>query len=113
MGRQKLYRLASLLVMLGVPLMLTHTAFAADGSIGQVENFIRSVIKVLAGLAGLIATGFFVAGGLTYIVSTGNPDKMEKAKKTLQWAAVGLAICAGAFVLSNIVTELATKAFGS
>ena len=31
------------------------------------RDFIRNVIKVIAGLAGLVATGFFVAGGFTYI----------------------------------------------
>lgn len=113
MGKQRLLRLASLLVMLGLPFILTHTVLAADGSVGQVENFIRSVIKVVAGLAGLVAAGFFVVGGFSYITSTGNPERLDRAKNTLQWAAIGLAITFAAFVISNIVTELATKAFGT
>ena len=96
----------------GMTLLLAHPVFAADGNIAQVENFIRSVIKVIAGLAGLIAAGFFVVGGLGYITSTGNPERMEKSKQTLIWSCVGLAIVIAAFVISNIVTDLATSAFG-
>jgi multisubunit Na+/H+ antiporter MnhC subunit len=99
--------------MVGVPLLLTHTALAADGSVGQVENFIKSVIKVVAGLAGLIASGFIVVGGLSYITSSGNPERLDRAKDTVKWAVIGLGVTFGAFVLTNIVTDLATKAFGT
>ena len=88
-------------------------AQATGGSISNVENFIRNVIQIIAGLAGLIATGFFVAGGFGYITSSGNPENLEKSKRTLIYAAVGLAITIGAFVLSNIISDVAAKAFGS
>lgn len=39
--------------------------------------YITNVITVLAGLAGLVATGFFVAGGFTYITSFGNPEQLD------------------------------------
>ncbi|HET7302718.1 MAG TPA: pilin [Candidatus Saccharimonadales bacterium] len=100
-------------VALGMPLLIAHPAFAADGSVGQVESFIRSVIKVLAGLAGLIAAGFFVVGGYGYITSSGNPERLDKAKSTLIHSAIGLAIVIAAFVIANIVTSLATNSFGS
>ncbi|HSW91711.1 MAG TPA: TrbC/VirB2 family protein, partial [Candidatus Saccharimonadales bacterium] len=61
----------SVFVAIGIPLILTHPAFASDGNVTQVENFIKSVIKVVAGLAGLVATGFFVVGGFGYITSSG------------------------------------------
>lgn len=102
----------SLFVAFGATILFAHPALAADGNVGQVENFIRSVIKVAAGLAGLVATGFFVVGGLGYITSSGNPERLDKSKQTLIWSGVGLAIVIGAFVISNIVTELATNAFG-
>ncbi len=103
----------SVFLIIGVPFVLIHPAFAADGSVGQVETFIRSIIKVVAGLAGLVATGFFVVGGFGYITSSGNPEHLDRSKRTLLFAALGLAITIGAFVLSNIITSLATSAFGS
>lgn len=103
----------SILAAIGLPLVIAPTAFAATTDVTQVENFIRTIIKVLAGLAGLVATGFFVVGGFTYITSSGNPEHLDRAKRTLLWSSIGLAIVIAAFVISNIVTSIATQAFGS
>lgn len=104
----------SLYVALLLPLVLASHAFAADpAGVSQVQSFIKSIIQVLAGFAGLVATGFFVVGGYSYITSSGNPEHLDRAKRTVMWSAIGLAITIGAFVLSNIVTSLATNAFGS
>jgi hypothetical protein len=97
---------------LGVPLLISHPALAATGSVGQVEGFLRSLIQIIAGLAGLVATGFFVIGGFSYITSAGNPERMDGAKRTITFSAVGLIIVIAAFVLSTIVTDVATNAFG-
>ncbi len=113
MGNRTKLKLLALYVTIGMPFVLTQTAFAASsGDIGSVESFIRSIIQVVAGLAGLIATGFFVIGGFSYITSSGNPEHLDKAKRTLMYSAIGLAITIGAFVLSNIVADLAHRAFG-
>jgi len=100
-------------ILVGVPVVLSSSALAANGSVGQVEGFMQSVIQALAGLAGLVATGFFVIGGFRYITSSGNPEHLERAKRTIMFSATGLAITIAAFVLSNIVTGLATSAFGN
>jgi hypothetical protein len=105
-------RFMALYIGTGLPFILTQPVFAATGSITSVESFIKSVITALAALAGLIATGFFVIGGLSYIMSSGNPEHLEKAKRTIMFSGIGLAITIAAFVISNIVTTLATNAFG-
>lgn len=89
--------------------------FSTDttGNVSQISNFLKSIIEALAGLAGLVATGFFVVGGFSYITSSGNPQRLEKAKRTILFSAIGLAITIAAFVLSNIVGGLASNAFGS
>ena len=112
MVTRKTLSIVALVVAAGLPLVLTEPAFAQTAGVSNVENFIRSVITVLAGIAGLVATGFFVVGGFTYITSTGNPEQLDKAKRTLTWSAIGLAIVIGAFILAQIVTTLATQAFG-
>ncbi len=107
-------KIVALIVAVGIPFLIAPPALAAPtGDAAQVENFIRSVIQLIAGLAGLIATGFFVVGGFTYITSSGNPEKLDQAKRTLFYSAIGLAIVIAAFVISNIVTTLATQEFGS
>lgn len=105
-------KIVGLIAMIGTPIILSSPAFAATGDVAQVESFIRNVIKVIAGLAGLIATGFFVVGGFTYITSSGNPEKLDQAKRTLFYSAIGLAIVIGAFVLADIISKIAADAFG-
>jgi len=112
MVSRKTYCLAAIFIAAGAPLVLANVALAAPAGVSNVENFIRSVIQVVAGLAGLVATGFFVAGGFTYITSSGNPEQLDKAKRTITWSAIGLAIVIAAFVLANIVTTLVRQAFG-
>jgi hypothetical protein len=107
------HRFVAVYVATGLPLILSHPAFAATAGVSNVENFIKSVITVLAGLAGLVATGFLVVGGFSYITSSGNPEHLDRAKRTIMFSLLGLAITIGAFVISNIVTTLATNAFGS
>lgn len=88
-------------------------AQAVGGDVTRIQSFIQSIIGIFVTLSGLIATGFFVYGGVRYITSSGNPEALDSAKKTILYSSIGLAIVLGAFVLSNIVTQLATTAFGS
>lgn len=83
------------------------------GGVSQIQTFIQSVIGVMVTLAGIVSVGFFVWGGYGYITSSGNPEKLDKSKNTIFYSAIGLAIVFGAFVLSSIITQLATSAFGS
>jgi hypothetical protein len=110
-------QLVTLFVAVSLPIVVTHPALAAStsgaGDASNIQNFIRSIIQLVAGLAGLVATGFFVVGGFKYIVSSGNPEHLDRAKRTILYSGIGLAITIAAFVLSNIVTTLATNAFGS
>lgn len=112
--KHEILKISALLLAFGIPFVIAPDVFAqaASGNVSQVEDFIRNVIKVVAGLAGLVATGFFVIGGFGYITSSGNPEKLDKAKQTLIWSGIGLAIVIAAFVISNIVTEIATNSFG-
>ena len=76
MNKRSAY-IVGLFVALGLPLLLPSIALAQSaGDVGQVESFIRNVIQAVAGLAGLIATGFFVVGGFGYITSSGNPETL-------------------------------------
>lgn len=108
---KRTYYVAATIITVGLPFVFTSVVSAAPAGVSNVENFIRSIIQVVAGLAGLVATGFFVAGGFTYITSSGNPEQLDKAKRTITWSAIGLAIVIAAFVLANIVTTLARQPF--
>ena len=90
-----------------------QTATTPSGSVNQIVSFIQSVVQVLITIAGAVSVGFFVWGGIGYITSSGHPDNLDRSKKTILYSAVGLAVVLGAFVLSGIVSQLATTAFGA
>lgn len=114
MGRKSSRRSVALIVATGAPFLFSQQVFAASpAGVSNVESFIKSVITVITGLSGLVAVVFFVIGGFSYITSSGNPEHLDRAKKTLLYSAIGLSITIGAFVIGNIVTTLATNAFGS
>jgi predicted small integral membrane protein len=86
-------------------------AFAASADLSRVQSFAQNVIQVLVTIAGLLAAGFFVVGGIGYIMSSGNPENLDRSKKTILYSSIGLAVAIAAFVLSNIVGDLARTAF--
>ena len=94
-------------------LLSASPVFAQAADVSKVQNFITSIVQTLVLLAGTLATAFFVWGGVRYITSSGNPETLEGAKKTIIYSAIGLTICLAAFVITNIVTQLAQGSFGS
>ena len=94
-------------------LSLAFPAYAASSDVTKIQSFFKSVIQVLVTIAGLVSAGFFVWGGIGYITSSGNPETLDRSKKTILYSAIGLAVVLGAFVLSNIISDLATGAFGA
>ncbi|HXS15461.1 MAG TPA: pilin [Candidatus Saccharimonadales bacterium] len=103
----------AMLSLLVVSPVFAQTATTASGSVNQIVTFIQSIVQVLITIAGTVSVAFFVWGGFGYITSSGHPDALDRSKKTILYSAIGLAIVLGAFVLSGIVSQLATSAFGA
>jgi TRAP-type C4-dicarboxylate transport system permease small subunit len=103
----------SLSLALTLSLLLATPALAdSSADLVKIQNFIQNIIQILVTVAGFLAAGFFVMGGIGYITSSGNPEHLEKSKRTIIYSALGLAIAIGAFVLSDIISQVATTAFG-
>lgn len=94
-------------------LMFASPVYAQSADVTKIQTFIKSIIQILVTLAGLVSAGFFVWGGFGYITSSGNPEMLDRSKKTILYSAIGLAVVLGAFVLTNVVSDLATGAFGA
>ena len=112
MPRLKVF-MVSCLAILGLAILGSESALAqpASSEVQQISNFIKSIIQVVVSLTGLVAAGFFVLGGLSYITSSGNPLALQKAKRTLIFAGIGLVITIAAFALTDLLANLATEAF--
>ncbi len=107
---KKLIVLSSLAI---TALMFASPVYAQSADVTKIQTFIKSIIQILVTVAGLVSAGFFVWGGFGYITSSGNPEMLDRSKKTILYSAIGLAVVLGSFVLTNIVSDLATGAFGA
>ena len=95
-----------------VALFNTDAVLAADGA-AQTENFIKNIVKTMVGIAGAVAVVFMVVGGFHYITSSGHPEKLDKAKKTLLYSGIGLAIVLAAYPIVDFVAGITKSSFGS
>jgi hypothetical protein len=116
MRSRKVHQLVASLAM-ALTLLISHPAFADTTSsvagVSNIEDFIKSITTVVVTVCGAVAIVMFAIGGFSYVVSSGNPEHLQRAKHTLLYAAVGLAIAIGSAILGGVITTLATNAFGS
>jgi hypothetical protein len=73
------------------------------------SSVISPLIDTLSVIAGLVCGGFIVNAGIQYMSSSGRPDKLERSKKILKDALIGLTIVLSAAALTAILTH----AYGS
>lgn len=64
------------------------------------------IVQIFLEFAGAIAVIFLVIGGFQYIASRGNEEAMEKAKKSITAAIIGIVIIVMAFAIVTIVNNL-------
>lgn len=69
------------------------------------------VLQLLTGFMGGIALLVFIYGGLLWLTSGGNVEKIKKAQSILVWAALGLAVIASAYIIMRfVITAIASGA---
>ena len=67
-------------------------------------NYLQPLLHALIGIAGLASVFFIVWAGITYMTSSGNPEKLLTAKRTLRNALAGLVLVIAAVFLVNLLT---------
>lgn len=84
------------------------TPCAVAGNCRSINDLIYLLIKRGAGLfpwLGIMAFAMFIYGGVTVILSFGNPEKVQHGKKILTAAVVGIIIAFGAYALVLFILE--------
>ena len=79
------------------------TAAGCDGSTDALPTAIVNILSAIIGVAGLVSVVYIIIGGVQYMTSSGDASKVEKAKKTILYACIGLIVCALSFVIVNFV----------
>lgn len=63
-----------------------------DGCDMTVLDLLVRLLQMTLGAVSVLALVMLVYGGLVMLTSGGNPDRVKKAKDTLLWAILGLAV---------------------
>lgn len=75
----------------------------------QLPLVVLAVIDSLVRLAGIVAVGFVIMGGILFVTSQGDPEKAKRARMTIFNALIGVVIAIiAASVISYIGTQLST-----
>jgi len=59
-----------------------------------------------------VAAAFIVYGGILYITSSGDPQKTQRAKQTILYSIIGLAIVALAEIITAFVSNTINNSMG-
>ncbi len=64
---------------------------------------IANIIRGFLGFLGILAVALIIYGGYLYMTAAGMPEKIDKAKKLLTGAVIGLVIILSAFAIASFV----------
>lgn len=70
---------------------------------GSVESIIVSILNWVTGILGVVLVALLVYGGVTYMISQGNQEDIDKAKRILTYAIIGMVVVAAAYIIAQFV----------
>jgi hypothetical protein len=70
------------------------------------SNYVTAAINILLGLAGVAAFIFLLLGGVQWITAGGDKDALDKSRKKISQALIGLAIVFSAYAIIFIIRVL-------
>ena len=73
------------------------------GGLNGLNVVIGGLVRNLMGVVGLIALCIFMWAGWNWLTSAGNSDKVDSAKETIKWAAIGLLIIFGSYLILSAI----------
>lgn len=80
----------------------------STGGLNAIFPLIGNLLSLLLFAAGALSIIFVLLGAFQYVTSTGNPQAVAQAKRTLTYAIVGLVIVMLALVIVQFVRGLFT-----
>jgi hypothetical protein len=82
-------------------------AFIQEAGLGErsVALIVSDIIKILLSFLGVIFIVLIIYAGFSWLTSAGNEEKIEKAKKIMVSAIVGLVIILSAWVITYFVID--------
>ncbi len=72
---------------------------------GGTDTSLKIGMSIVFATAGAVALLIIVIAGLRLVMSQGNPESVSKARNTIIYAAIGLAVCVLAFSIVTFVLD--------
>ncbi len=76
---------------------------------GDPSNLWARLIGALLAFVGVGALVTFVYAGFMFLTSSGNPEQVKKAKDTMIYAVLGVAVSMGAYVILSYIFDILQK----
>ena len=107
------------LILLSLAIVFPPSAFADQTLLSNADCFYReaatldcvaplfaNLVYWLMVLSGTVAIFLIIIGGIKFLTSGGDQQKVAGAKNTLTWAIVGLVVILSSFMIVNIIADL-------
>jgi hypothetical protein len=65
--------------------------------------FLGKIISAAMGILGSLALVMFIYGGITWMLSAGNPEKVKSGQQIIIWSVLGIAIIFTSYALVRFV----------
>lgn len=75
----------------------------------ELNKAVQAVVNILSIVVGVVAVIMIIIGGLKYVTSSGDSNKVSSAKNTILYAIVGLVIVALSQFIVRFVLDRATR----
>lgn len=72
-------------------------------NVNSVSSLVNNIIKGFLGVSGALALFFVFQGGITWMISRGNAEKVKAGKDMIVWAILGLVAIFLSYTIINIV----------
>lgn len=69
----------------------------------SIATFVNLILPIMLIFGGLATLSMLLMGAYKYIVSEGNPEKINKAQMTIMYAVIGLLLVVSSFVLTKVI----------
>jgi len=114
MKKTLLFIMVSVIILVSMPLFVGAQDDCPNGIIcipnplqyDKIEDIIKAITGFLKILAIPIASAMIIISGIQYLLSAGNVEKSQKAKKTITYTLIGLAIILAVDFIVGIAQEI-------
>ena len=91
-----------------ISIILNWNGASAVSSAPTLSTIALNVLNFLLGIVGILAIIMMIVGGVMYLTSAGDEDRIDTAKKIILYSIIGIAVSLAALVIVRQIAALLT-----